>query len=180
MCHPYAGAMLIFSVFFQFRHLTHPKVATEIPKRFSIYTFDRVRWTFATPMAGTFWLVLNIRLPIESSSPARMGLELALLTGESPKVLHALILSLYWYQSFRVLYFGEAWEVTRTRSEIFSLDHDTKEMSMLQLFEKLEAIYPTLKKQKILTSGQMVIAINLDCVEIESAKIRAGDEVVIF
>jgi len=51
---------------------------------------------------------------------------------------------------------------------------------MLQLFEKLEAIYPTLKKQKILTSGQMVIAINLDCVEIESAKIRAGDEVVIF
>ena len=36
MCHPYAGAMLIFSVFFQFRHLTHPKVATEIPKN-SVY-----------------------------------------------------------------------------------------------------------------------------------------------
>ena len=26
MCHPYAGAMLIFSVFFQFRHVPHPKV----------------------------------------------------------------------------------------------------------------------------------------------------------
>lgn len=29
MCHPYAGAMLIFSVFFQFRLVPHPKVGKE-------------------------------------------------------------------------------------------------------------------------------------------------------
>jgi molybdopterin converting factor subunit 1 len=76
-----------------------------------------------------------------------------------------------------VLYFASAKEAAGVSSEVVSLK-DGSEMSVTQLFEKLEASHPSLKHKKILSS--VAVAINLEYVELESGKIHAGDEVAII
>lgn len=79
-------------------------------------------------------------------------------------------------KNFKILYFASAKEAAGVVSELIPLD--TEEMSIPQLFEKLEASHPNLKKKKILSS--VAVAVNLEYVEIASGKIRAGDEVAII
>ena len=79
-------------------------------------------------------------------------------------------------KNFKILYFASAKEAAGVVSELIPLD--TEEMSIPQLFEKLEASHPNLKKKKILSS--VAVAVNLEYVEIASGKIRVGDEVAII
>jgi molybdopterin converting factor small subunit len=51
-------------------------------------------------------------------------------------------------------------------------------MSIPDLFNLLESKHPKLKQKKILSS--VAVAVNLEYVDIEEGKIKAGDEVAII
>lgn len=79
---------------------------------------------------------------------------------------------------FTMLYFASAASLTRR-----SHDHIAAPMSIQQLSDHLESVYPGIK-QKVLSSS--AITINLDYIDVEdpqsmtATRIKAGDEVAII
>lgn len=76
-----------------------------------------------------------------------------------------------------MIYFASAKQATGVSEEKLDFP-DEESISVAQLFDLLEREHPKLKDRKILES--VAVAVNLEYIDMEMEKIRAGDKVAII